>query len=331
MRRTALLALALFLVCCSARSSIAAEETRSPPATVVRWVKEESEPETLTFYADGTFANDKGERKPRYHWQWTERGLEVRFWTSHFLLDRHDGQRLSGQYAGPKQEFLGMKVSAEPVGEDPAGVFLPLQRLIDGLRPSALERTADRQARKVVAGKLVREWARVQTAARVLDDAAAVVRETYEDGHTATERKRARGADVEQARGKERKYHEQALRRVDPTYSSASFSRALAEWGAWQDRRHAAERDLRRADEDLRAAKSRYDRARADLRKAQSQYDVVAADYWITFSNLWRVEYTRRKAELKTLAAERLRVEPPLPEAETAEPSRTDLQTVTYD
>jgi hypothetical protein len=305
---------ALSLALVAALFLAAGRADQPPSATTLAWSREGNPPTVLTLYANGTFANAKGEKR-NYRWAWTEEGLLLKFWTARYVFRPVAGEpgRFSGELVRtkPDQEPVAVQIAIE--GADGAGVLAWLQPIIDGPQPSALEQIADAQAQQIVLSKLTHEVARLDAAARALERAEIGAQKAGRAEVTAERAVEAKGDVVGDAHQEAREWHGKMIRRLGPQYSVGSFVNALAEWNQCEDRREQAEKDLDRARQDLDSARDRLQRAEAGLRKVEAEYAVAAADYQVAYLIAWRPVYLQRKAALKAESAARLSLPGPLP------------------
>ena len=281
---------------------LAASQPASPAGqTKCTWAQGDGQ-QTITLYADGRMANAKGETK-NYRWWWTEEGLVLNWYSGRFLFKPHGDGGFRGRQTNAKPGRATREIRLRVQGADGAGVLAWAEPLLDGLAPSGIERQADAAARAVVAEAMAKQWAKVAAAGKRLDAAESALAAAMD-----TAARQADAADgvrgrVSNARSKAQKYERRTHRRIDPAYSWASFSRALADWQTWESRRAAAERDLASARAALERTQDRRARLAAEVRQAWAAYEIASADYAIEFWTRWRPIYQQRKAAYKAEAA----------------------------
>jgi len=296
--------------------SLAAGAETPPGKTVLDWQQAGQTATTYTLYADGTFANTKGETK-NYRWLWTDEGLLLRFYSGRFVLTPVPGEpgHFTGQSIPRTPAEAPTTVDVAVRQPDGAGVLLWLQPLWDGVQPSAIERQAAAEAHSVVVGKLPTQGAKLDAAASKATRAAASVSALDGAEAAAGDRADVRAEKVHMARHAAWKAEKWLWQTTDPWYSWATFDYALGERNAWRDRRANAERDLDRARADLAKTTDRRIRAEAELRVAEAEYIITRSDYESAYWLAWRPEYLRRKAILKAQATkvQQLNAGPPKP------------------
>ena len=269
------------------------------------WQTDRKKPGPITLYGDGRVANTRGETGSS-RWMWTANGLLVQLLPREFLLrvgaepGTFEGVQVN-PWVDPGEVPRRMRARIE--GPDGAGVLAWTVPILDGVRPSALERQADVEATQVVADRLAAEWARVEAAWWKAANAEGALLALDAEMEVLAEHRETTEMGLAEAKAKARKYQKWTWRTIDPYYSYWTFATALRNWQEWELRRDAAERNLDRAEEAISSAKDRRARAAAEVRRAAAEYEVAGADYYIRFGTLWRPEYQRRKEALKTEAA----------------------------